>query len=62
MNISLKLKWVWKLYQNDDVIWAQLIRAKYPAASEKNSYGPTRLVVLEKLEQNQTLFRTWGEA
>jgi hypothetical protein len=29
MNIALMLKWVWKLYQGDDTIWARLIRAKY---------------------------------
>jgi hypothetical protein len=29
MNIALMLKWVWKLYQGDDSIWARLIRAKY---------------------------------
>jgi hypothetical protein len=29
MNIALMLKWVWKLYQNDEGLWADLIRAKY---------------------------------
>jgi hypothetical protein len=29
MNISLMLKWIWKLYQNSDGLWADLIRAKY---------------------------------
>jgi hypothetical protein len=29
MNIALMLKWVWKLYQNADGLWADLIRAKY---------------------------------
>jgi hypothetical protein len=29
MNIALLLKWVWKLYQDDDSIWVRLIRTKY---------------------------------
>ena len=29
MNKALMLKWVWKLYQQDDSLWANLIRAKY---------------------------------
>jgi hypothetical protein len=34
MNIARMLKWVWKLYQNDQTIWTQLIRAKYHAGSD----------------------------
>jgi hypothetical protein len=30
MNIVLMLKWVWKLYQKAEGLWADLIRAKYP--------------------------------
>jgi hypothetical protein len=29
MNIALMLKRIWKLYQNAEGIWADLIRAKY---------------------------------
>jgi hypothetical protein len=29
MNISLMLKWIWKLYQDEEGLWADLIRAKY---------------------------------
>ena len=29
MNVALMLKWIWKLYQMDNSIWAQIIRAKY---------------------------------
>jgi hypothetical protein len=29
MNISLMLKWIWKLYQGAEGLWADLIRAKY---------------------------------
>jgi hypothetical protein len=29
MNITLMLKWVWKLYQRGDGLWADLIRANY---------------------------------
>ncbi|KAK1693140.1 hypothetical protein QYE76_009837 [Lolium multiflorum] len=32
MNVALLLKWVWKLYQPDGSIWANLIRAKYEDA------------------------------
>jgi hypothetical protein len=28
MNIALMMKWVWKLYQNEQGLWAELIRAK----------------------------------
>jgi hypothetical protein len=33
MNIALMLKWVWKLYQPENPIWAQIIRAKYDSAN-----------------------------
>jgi hypothetical protein len=29
MNIALMLKWIWKLYQNEEGMWADLIHAKY---------------------------------
>jgi hypothetical protein len=29
MNLALMLKWIWKLYQNAEGLWADLIRAKY---------------------------------
>jgi hypothetical protein len=29
MNIALMLKWIWKLYQGAEGLWADLIRAKY---------------------------------
>jgi hypothetical protein len=29
MNTTLMLKWIWKLYQGADGLWADLIRAKY---------------------------------
>jgi hypothetical protein len=32
MNIALLLKWVWKLFQEDNPIWAQILRAKYISA------------------------------
>jgi hypothetical protein len=32
LNIALMMKWIWKLLQFDDALWAQIIRAKYPAA------------------------------
>jgi hypothetical protein len=32
MNIALLLKWVWKLFQEDNPIWAQILRAKYTSA------------------------------
>jgi hypothetical protein len=28
-NITLMLKWIWKIYQNAEGMWADLIRAKY---------------------------------
>jgi hypothetical protein len=34
MNIALLLKWVWKLYNEDDTIWSKIIKAKYPDASD----------------------------
>nr|XP_051216374.1 uncharacterized protein LOC127333971 [Lolium perenne] len=32
MNIALFLKWVWRLYLEDDAIWAKIARAKYTDA------------------------------
>jgi hypothetical protein len=29
MNTALMMKWIWKLYQNAEGLWADLIRAKY---------------------------------
>jgi hypothetical protein len=29
MNIALMLKWIWKLYQDAEGLWADIIRAKY---------------------------------
>jgi hypothetical protein len=29
MNIALMCKWIWKLYQNAEGLWADLLRAKY---------------------------------
>jgi uncharacterized protein YqgQ len=29
MNIALMLKWIWKIYQGDMGLWADLINAKY---------------------------------
>ncbi|KAK1645856.1 hypothetical protein QYE76_063661 [Lolium multiflorum] len=31
MNIALMLKWIWKIYQNSEGLWADLLRAKYLA-------------------------------
>jgi hypothetical protein len=32
MNIALLVKWIWRLYQDEETIWARLLRAKYPGA------------------------------
>jgi hypothetical protein len=29
MNIALMLKWIWKLYQDVEGLWVDIIRAKY---------------------------------
>jgi hypothetical protein len=29
MNIALMIKWIWKIYQNSEGLWVDLIRAKY---------------------------------
>ncbi|KAK1692879.1 hypothetical protein QYE76_009576 [Lolium multiflorum] len=34
MNVALLLKWIWRLYQEEDTIWAHIIRAKYGDASD----------------------------
>ncbi|XP_071683220.1 uncharacterized protein [Lolium perenne] len=34
MNLALLLKWIWRLYQDVDTIWARIIRAKYGDASD----------------------------
>jgi hypothetical protein len=34
MNLALLLKWIWRLYQDEDTIWARILRAKYADASD----------------------------
>jgi hypothetical protein len=34
MNVALMLKWIWRLYHEEDAIWARLLRAKYPSATD----------------------------
>jgi hypothetical protein len=34
MNLALLLKWIWRLYQEKDTIWARIIRAKYGDAPD----------------------------
>jgi hypothetical protein len=29
MNIALMLRWIWRLYQNEEGIWVDLLKAKY---------------------------------
>jgi hypothetical protein len=38
MNIAPVLKWIWKLYQNAEGLWADLIRAKY--VGEDDLFSP----------------------
>jgi hypothetical protein len=34
MNIALLMKWILRLYQDDDSIWLQILHANYPSASD----------------------------
>jgi hypothetical protein len=34
MNVALMLKWIWRLYHEEEAIWARLLRAKYSSASD----------------------------
>jgi hypothetical protein len=34
MNLALLLEWVCRIYQEEDTIWAKLIRAKYQDAND----------------------------
>jgi hypothetical protein len=46
--IALMLKWIWKLYQNAEGLWADLIRAKYLGEDDLFSLGANeRLTILE---------------
>jgi hypothetical protein len=38
MNIALMLKWIWKLYQNAEGLWVDLLRAKY--LGDNDIFGP----------------------
>jgi hypothetical protein len=29
MNIALMLRWIWRLYQNEEGLWVDLLKAKY---------------------------------
>jgi hypothetical protein len=42
MNIALLLKWVWKVYQEEQGLWAELIRAKYLRVSDIFTGSHTR--------------------
>jgi hypothetical protein len=46
MNISLMFKWVWKLYQGDEGLWADLLRAKY--LRDHDLFSPRVLLVTVK--------------
>jgi hypothetical protein len=37
MNLALLLKWIWRLYQDEDKIWARIMHAKYLDASDLSS-------------------------
>jgi hypothetical protein len=46
MNVVLMLKWVWRLYQEENTIWATIIRDKYDEASDLSagsSHGGSQL-------------------
>ena len=62
MNIALLLKWVWKLFHNDDSIWHKLVTAKYSEANDifaaTTSGG---VAVLAEHSHDQTLLQIWGE-
>jgi hypothetical protein len=34
MNVALLLKWIGRLYHEEDAMWVQILRAKYPEASD----------------------------
>jgi hypothetical protein len=34
MNVALLLKWVWRLDQEEDTIWAKIVKAKYVDAED----------------------------
>jgi hypothetical protein len=38
INIALMLKWLWKLYQNAEGLWVDLLRAKY--LGDNDIFGP----------------------
>jgi hypothetical protein len=58
MNIALMLKWVWKLHQDDDSIWARLIRAKYTDTTYIFSYaGQGGSPFWKSLHQIKDLFK-----
>ena len=40
MNIALLLKWVWRLYQDDESIWHKVVVAKYPEADNIFAASP----------------------
>jgi hypothetical protein len=34
MNVALMLKWIWRLYHEEEAIWARVLRAKYASADD----------------------------
>jgi hypothetical protein len=55
MNIALLLKWIWKLYQEAEGLWADLLRAKYLGerdifAAETPTRGSQFWTALQKIK------------
>jgi hypothetical protein len=55
MNIALLLKWIWKLYQGAEGLWADLLRAKYLGerdifAAETPTRGSQFWMALQKIK------------
>jgi hypothetical protein len=55
MNTALMMKWIWKLYQNAEGLWADLIRAKYLGerdlfASEVPTHGSQFWSAIQKIK------------
>jgi hypothetical protein len=59
MNVALMLKWVWKLFQDGNQLWRQIINAKYVFAGDI-LHPRAKGDLLAYLTQSEAFLQVWG--
>jgi hypothetical protein len=66
INECLMVKWIWKIYQQPDSLWARILRAKYMRYGDFfRSTGGWEIPILKELTQDQApvqmgCYPLWG--